>query len=71
MDFNTPPDYRAQAEKCLELSERAKDGETKFHWLAMAQACFVLADALKMDRSTYVWGLPLPHSLHQLPPTRH
>jgi hypothetical protein len=45
MDFSTHPNYRAQAEKCLELSGRAKDREVKFHWLSMAETCFVLAQA--------------------------
>jgi len=46
MDFSTPPDYRAQAEKCMEWAERA-NRETESHWLSMAQASVALAGSLE------------------------
>lgn len=46
MNFSTPPDYRAQAEKCMEWAERSNDRETELHWLSMAQAYLALAGAL-------------------------
>lgn len=55
MDFRTP-DYRAQAEKCLELSARAHDRQTKLHWMMMAKACAALADEQEKDDPPEVWG---------------
>jgi hypothetical protein len=72
MNFSTPTNYRAQAEKCLELSERAKDRETKFHWLSMAEACFVLAEAQEKEAPIDVGESPLHPSFDQkISPTRH
>lgn len=55
MDFSTPSDYQAQAEKCMEWAERATDAETELHWLHMAQAYRSLAAALKKEPQD-VWG---------------
>ena len=49
MDFNNTPDYRAQAEKCMEWADRASDAETELHWLYMAQAYLSLAAAVEKD----------------------
>jgi hypothetical protein len=68
MDFSTPPNYCARAEKCLELSERAKDGETRVHWLSMAKACLVLAEAWETENPSDVLGGPIHH---EISPTRH
>ena len=72
MDFNAPPNYRAQAEKCIELAERAKDRETELHWFSMAQACFVLADEWEREAHKDVLARSLWSSFnHNPPPTRH
>ena len=68
MDFDTPPDYHAQAEKCMEWAERAKDSEAELHWLSMAQAYRSLAEALETENPEDVWGGPVHH---ELSPTRH
>lgn len=56
MDFNTNPDYRAQAEKCMEWAERATDAELELHWLYMAQAYRSLAAASPKEEPHPVWG---------------
>ena len=56
MDFNNTPDYRAQAEKCMEWADRASDAETELHWLYMAQAYLSLAAAFEKDEPADVWG---------------
>jgi len=72
MDFNARPNYRAQAEKCVELAERAKDRETELHWFSMAQACLVLADAWEMEAHKDVLARSLCSSFdHNSSPTRH
>ena len=72
MDFNTPPDYQAQAEKCMEWAARAADAKTELHWLSMAQAYLALAGALETEISHPEWGdaslLEFDHSISQ---TRH
>jgi hypothetical protein len=55
MVFSTPPDYRAQAEKCMEWANRATDAETELHWLNMAQAYLSLASAVEKDEAHPVW----------------
>ena len=56
MEFNTTPNYGAQAEKCLEWAERATDAETELHWLYLAQAYRSLAAALGKEEAHTVWG---------------
>lgn len=56
MNFNTTPDYRAQAEKCMEWAERATDAETELHWLYMAQAYLALARGVNKEVPHPVWG---------------
>lgn len=56
MNFNTTPDYRVQAEKCMEWAERATDAETELHWLRMAQAYRGLAAAFEKKEPEDVWG---------------
>ncbi len=56
MDFSTPPDYQAQAEKCIEWAERATDAETELHWRYMAQAFFAFAGAEQREARHPVWG---------------
>ena len=70
MDFSTPPDYHAQAEKCMEWAERANDPETELHWLSMTQAYLALAGALEKEEPTDVWGGAL-HLDNSVAPTRH
>ena len=72
MDFSTPPDYHAQAEKCMEWAERATDRESELHWLSMAQAYHALAVALENDDPNEVWGGAL-HDVwdNSLSATRH
>jgi hypothetical protein len=72
MDFSAPPDYLAQAEKCMEWAERANDRETELHWLSMAQAYFALAEALVKEDPQDVWGGHLPPGFdHNAMTTRH
>jgi hypothetical protein len=72
MDFSTPPDYHAQAEKCMEWAERANDRETELHWLSMAQAYLALAEALNKEDPEDVWGGALHGGLeNSFSPTRH
>jgi hypothetical protein len=72
MDFHTPPDYHAQAEKCMECAERATDRETELHWLSMAQAYLALAGALENENPEDVWSGPPHPSLSQtVSATRH
>ena len=72
MDFSTPPDYHAQAEKCMEWAERATDRETELHWLSMAQAYLALAGALENEDPKDVWGGALHGATdHSVAPTRH
>ena len=56
MDFPTPPDYHAQAEKCMDWAERANDRQSELHWLSMAQAYLVLAGALENGNPKDDWG---------------
>ena len=56
MNFNTTPDYRAQAEKCMEWAECATDAETELHWLYMAEAYRALAGAQETEKSQEPWG---------------
>ena len=71
MNF-TPPDYRAQAEKCLEWAERATDAETELHWLYMAQAYRSLAASFQKEEREPVWGdASLLEFVHSVSPTRH
>lgn len=71
MDFSTQPDYRAQAEKCLAYSERSKDGGTKLHWLAMAQAYFAIADAVETNTPRDTFGRPIHHTVYHPSLTKH
>lgn len=72
MDFSTPPDYHAQAEKCMEWAERAKDRETELHWLSMAQAYLALAGALEKEDPIDVWvGRAHSSFNHNPSTTRH
>ena len=72
MDFNVPPDYHAQAAKCMEWAERATDAETGLHWLFMAQAYLALAGALAKDVPHPGWGdASLLEFHHSISPTRH
>ena len=57
MNFNTTPDYHAQAEKCMEGAERATDAETELHWLHMAKAYQSLAAALEKEPDDVGGGL--------------
>lgn len=52
MNFNTTPDYRSQAEKCIEWAERATDAETELY---MAQAYRSFA-AAQLEDPHPVWG---------------
>ena len=71
MDFSTPADYHAQAEKCLEWAERATDAETELHWLYMAQAYRSLAAALEREPQP-LWGdASLLEFSDSVSPTRH
>ena len=58
MDFNTPPDYHAQAQKCMEWAERATDAETELHWLNMAQAYLSIAATFEKEPQE-AWGAGL------------
>jgi hypothetical protein len=72
MDYPTAVDYQAQADKCMEFAERAKDGETELYWLTKAQECLALAEALAKDDPKDVWGGPLCFAINQsVLPTRH
>jgi hypothetical protein len=72
MNFHTPPDYLAQAEKCMEWAERASDRETELHWLSMAQAYLALAAALEKEVPHPVWGdASLLEFNRSISPTRH
>jgi hypothetical protein len=72
MDFNTLPDYLAQAEKCMEWANRATDAETELHWLNMAQAYLSLASAVEKDEHDPLWGdASLLGFDHPISPTRH
>lgn len=72
MNFNTTPDYHAQAEKCLEWAERSTDAETELHWLHMAQAYLSLAAAFEKEEPEDVWGGALhPHMSHGNSVTKH
>jgi len=72
MDFSIPPDYLAQAEKCMEWANRATDAETELHWLNMAQAYLALAGALEKEAPHPVWGDASLLDFHySISPTRH
>jgi hypothetical protein len=71
MDFSNPPDYQAQAEKCMEWAERAADAETELHWLSMAQAYLALAGALEKGVPEPIWGDASLLEYHNVSPTRH
>jgi hypothetical protein len=71
MNFNTSPDYQAQAEKCVEWAERATDRETELHWLSMARAYCSLAAAFEQKEPDDVWGGALPDMSHVNSITRH
>ena len=72
MDFSTPPDYHAKAEKCLEWAERATDAETELHWLSMAEAYLALAGASDKRVPHTVWGdASLLDFNNSVSPTRH
>jgi hypothetical protein len=72
MDFSTPPDYHAQAEKCMEWAERATDREAELHWLSMAQAYLTLAGALEKGNPKDVWGDASLLAMESgISPTRH
>ena len=71
MDFSTPPDYQAQAQKCLEWAERATDSKTELHWLSMAIAYRALAGALEKEHPGD-WGDASLLAMDQsVSPTRH
>jgi hypothetical protein len=72
MNFNTTPDYHAQAAKCMEWAERATDREAELHWLSMAQAYLALAGALENENLNDVWGdASLLDMDNGVSPTRH
>lgn len=72
MNFNTPPDYLAQAEKCMEWAQRAIDAETELHWLNMAQAYLSFAVAFEKENLHPVWGdASLLEFDREASPTRH
>jgi hypothetical protein len=72
MNFNTTPDYHAQAQKCLEWAERATDREAELHWLSMAQTYLALAGALETAHPQDVWGdASLLAMDNRISPTRH
>ena len=72
MDFSTPPNYLAQAEKCMEWANRATDAETELHWLNMAQAYLALAEVLEMKTPHSSWeDASLLEFNHPISPTRH
>lgn len=71
MDFRNQPDYRAQAERCLELAEEADDRGSKLHWLCLAEAWLLLSEGL--GRSTFHGdlGIPFDFPTHRPPALRH
>ncbi len=71
MDFRTPPDYQAHAEKCMEWAERAIDPEIELHWLSMAVAYRVLAGVLENDQPDDWGDASLLAMEENISPTRH
>ena len=71
MDFQNPPDYRTQAERCLECAEEADDRSSKLHWLCLAEGWLLLSEGL--TRKTFKGSLGIPFDYPSIQPaaTKH
>jgi hypothetical protein len=67
MDFRKRPDYRAQAEQCIEFAEEADDRSAKLHWLCLAEAWLLLSEGF--TRKSIKGGLGIPYDFPSLRPT--